>query len=270
MKVGLVGWRGMVGSVLMQRMVEENDFAHIEPFYFSTSNAGGEAPSFGGKTAPALMEATDITSLKQMDVIITCQGGDYTSEVFPKLKATGWDGYWIDAASTLRMTDDAIIVLDPVNLNVIKDGLAKGTKTFVGGNCTVSLMLMGVGALFQNNLVEWMTAMTYQAASGAGAQNMRELLTGMGYLYNNTKTLLDDPKSAILDIDRQVAELQRGEGFPSANFGVPLAGSLIPYIDKQLESGQSKEEWKGQVETNKILGNSQIVPIDGHCVRIGA
>jgi len=216
------------------------------------------------------MEATDITSLKQMDVIITCQGGDYTSEVFPQLKATGWDGYWIDAASTLRMSDDAIIVLDPVNLNVIKDGLAKGTKTFVGGNCTVSLMLMGVGALFQNNLVEWMTAMTYQAASGAGAQNMRELLTGMGYLYNNTKTLLDDPKSAILDIDRQVAELQSGEGFPSANFGVPLAGSLIPYIDKQLESGQSKEEWKGQVETNKILGNSQIVPIDGHCVRIGA
>jgi len=231
MKVGLVGWRGMVGSVLMQRMVEENDFAHFEPFYFSTSNAGGEAPAFGGKTAPALMDASDINSLKQMDVIITCQGGD---------------------------------------MNVIKDGLVNGTKTFVGGNCTVSLMLMGLGGLFQNNLVEWATSMTYQAASGAGAQNMRELITGMGYLYNNTKDLLDDPRSPILDIDSKIAELQRGEGFPSANFGVPLAGSLIPYIDKQLESGQSKEEWKGQVETNKILGNQQIVPIDGHCVRIGA
>ncbi|AOA57211.1 aspartate-semialdehyde dehydrogenase [Acinetobacter larvae] len=271
MKVGLVGWRGMVGSVLMQRMVEENDFEHIEPFYFSTSNAGGEAPRFGGKTAPALMDATDISRLKQMDVIITCQGGDYTSDIFPKLKAEGWAGYWIDAASTLRMEDDAIIVLDPVNAKVIKDGLSKGIKTFVGGNCTVSLMLMGVGALFQNNLVEWLSAMTYQAASGAGAQNMRELITGMGYLYNNTKTLLDDPKSAILDIDSKIAELQRGEGFPDAQFGVPLAGSLIPYIDKQLESGQSKEEWKGQVETNKILGNiHQTIPIDGHCVRIGA
>ncbi len=270
MKVGLVGWRGMVGSVLMQRMVEENDFAHFEPFYFSTSNAGGTAPSFGNKTAPALMDASDLSSLKQMDVIITCQGGDYTSDIFPKLKAEGWDGYWIDAASTLRMVDDAIIVLDPVNNAVIQQGLVDGIKTYVGGNCTVSLMLMGLGSLFQNNLVEWMSAMTYQAASGAGAQNMRELITGMGYLYNNTKTLLDDPKSAILDIDRQVAELQRSDAFPSANFGVPLAGSLIPYIDKQLDSGQSKEEWKGQVETNKILGNSQIIPIDGHCVRIGA
>ncbi|MCH4247992.1 aspartate-semialdehyde dehydrogenase [Acinetobacter populi] len=270
MKVGLVGWRGMVGSVLMQRMVEENDFEHFEPFYFSTSNAGGDAPTFGGKTAPALMDATDINSLKNMDVIITCQGGDYTSDIFPKLRNDGWKGYWIDAASTLRMTDDAIIVLDPVNQHVIKDGLSSGVKNFIGGNCTVSLMLMGLGSLFQQNLVEWMTAMTYQAASGAGAQNMRELITGMGYLYNNSKTLLDDPKSAILDIDRQIADLQRGEGFPKANFGVPLAGSLIPYIDKQLESGQSKEEWKAQAETNKILGNSQIVPIDGHCVRIGA
>lgn len=270
MKVGLVGWRGMVGSVLMQRMVEENDFAHFEPFYFSTSNAGGEAPAFGGKTAPALMDATDISSLKNMDVIVTCQGGDYTSEVFPKLRAEGWDGYWIDAASTLRMTDDALIVLDPVNAKGIQDGLVKGIKNYVGGNCTVSLMLMGIGALFQKDLVEWTTSMTYQAASGAGAQNMRELITGMGYLYNNTKTLLDDPKSAILDIDRQIAELQRGADFPKDNFGVPLAGSLIPYIDKQLESGQSKEEWKGQAETNKILGNNQIIPIDGHCVRIGA
>lgn len=270
MKVGLVGWRGMVGSVLMQRMVEENDFAHIEPFYFSTSNAGGEAPAFGGKTAPALMDATDIKSLKQMDVIITCQGGDYTSSVYSQLKETGWKGYWIDAASTLRMADDSVIILDPVNSNVIKNALTKGTTTFVGGNCTVSLMLMGLGSLFQNNLVEWMSAMTYQAASGAGAQNMRELLTGMGYLYNNTKSLLDDPKSAILDIDRQVAELQRDNQFPKANFGVPLAGSLIPYIDKQLENGQSKEEWKAQAETNKILGNTNIIPIDGHCVRIGA
>ncbi|MBF7688460.1 aspartate-semialdehyde dehydrogenase [Acinetobacter rathckeae] len=270
MKVGLVGWRGMVGSVLMQRMVEENDFAHIEPFYFSTSNAGGEAPAFGGKTAPALMDATDIDSLKQMDVIITCQGGDYTTEVYGPLKATGWNGYWIDAASTLRMKDDAVIVLDPVNANVIQNALTQETTTFVGGNCTVSLMLMGLGSLFQNNLVEWMSAMTYQAASGAGAQNMRELITSMGYLYNNTKTLLDDPKSAILDIDREVAQLQRGTDFPKANFGVPLAGSLIPYIDKQLENGQSKEEWKAQAETNKILGHSSIIPIDGHCVRIGA
>lgn len=270
MKVGLVGWRGMVGSVLMQRMVEENDFAHIEPFYFSTSNAGGEAPAFGSKTAPALMDATDITSLKQMDVIITCQGGDYTSAVYSKLKQTGWAGYWIDAASTLRMTDDAVIVLDPVNADVIQNALVNGTKTFTGGNCTVSLMLMGLGGLFKHNLVEWMSAMTYQAASGSGAQNMRELLSGMGYLYNNTQDLLNDPKSAILDIDRQVAELQRGDQFPKEHFGVPLAGSLIPYIDKQLENGQSKEEWKGQAETNKILGRSHIIPIDGHCVRIGA
>lgn len=270
MKVGLVGWRGMVGSVLMQRMVEENDFAHFEPFYFSTSNAGGEAPAFGGKTAPALMDAADINSLKQMDVIITCQGGDYTSSVYGKLKETGWSGFWIDAASTLRMSDDAVIVLDPVNQQHIQTALTQGITTYVGGNCTVSLMLMGLGSLFQNNLVEWMSAMTYQAASGAGAQNMRELISGMGYLYNNTKTLLDDPKSAILDIDREVAALQRGEGFPKDHFGVPLAGSLIPYIDKQLENGQSKEEWKAQAETNKILGNTTIVPIDGHCVRIGA
>ncbi|ONG42118.1 aspartate-semialdehyde dehydrogenase [Alkanindiges hydrocarboniclasticus] len=272
MKVGLVGWRGMVGSVLMQRMVEENDFAHFEPYYFSTSNAGGDAPTYGNKTAPALLNATDISALKQMDVIVTCQGGDYTSEIFPKLRHDGWKGYWIDAASTLRLQDDAIIVLDPVNLNVIKDGLSKGIKNYVGGNCTVSLMLMAVGALYQNNLVEWMTAMTYQAASGAGAQNMRELIGGMGYLRDGVKDLLDNPASAILDIDRQVAELQRGDAFPKANFGVPLAGSLIPYIDKQLDNGQSKEEWKGQSESNKILGlqGQDIIPIDGLCVRIGA
>ncbi|RZA07207.1 MAG: aspartate-semialdehyde dehydrogenase, partial [Moraxellaceae bacterium] len=199
MKVGLVGWRGMVGSVLMQRMVEENDFAHFEPYYFSTSNAGGDAPSYGGKTAPALQSATDLSALKHMDVIVTCQGGDYTSEVFPKLRREGWNGYWIDAASTLRMQDDAIIVLDPVNLNVIKDGLSKGIKNYVGGNCTVSLMLLAVGALYQNNLVEWMTAMTYQAASGAGAQNMRELISGMGYLRDGVQDLISNPASAILD-----------------------------------------------------------------------
>lgn len=272
MKVGLVGWRGMVGSVLMQRMVEENDFDHFEPYYFSTSNAGGDAPNYGGKSAPALLNATDISALKQMDVILTCQGGDYTSEIFPKLRNEGWNGYWIDAASSLRMVDDAIIVLDPVNLDVIKHGLKKGVKNYVGGNCTVSLMLLAVGALYQEGLVDWMTAMTYQAASGAGAQNMRELLTGMGYLRDGVQGLLQDPASAILDIDRQVAELQRGEGFPKQNFGVPLAGSLIPYIDKQLENGQSKEEWKGQAETNKILGlkGDDIVPIDGICVRVGA
>lgn len=272
MKVGLVGWRGMVGSVLMQRMVEENDFAHFEPYYFSTSNAGGDAPNYGGKTAPALFNATDIDALKQMDVIVTCQGGDYTNDVFPKLRNDGWDGYWIDAASALRMDDDAIIVLDPVNLSVVQDGLSKGIKNFVGGNCTVSLMLMAVGALYKNNLVEWMSAMTYQAASGAGAQNMRELISGMGYLRDGVKPLLDNPASAILDIDRQVAELQRGADFPKQNFGVPLAGSLIPYIDKQLDNGQSKEEWKAQAETNKILGldGQNIIPIDGLCVRVGA
>ncbi len=272
MKVGLVGWRGMVGSVLMQRMTEEGDFAHFEPFYFSTSSAGRDAPNYGGKSAPALMDAHDVVALQQMDVIVTCQGGDYTNDVFPKLRADGWNGYWIDAASSLRMQDDAIIVLDPVNLDVIKDGLHKGIKNYVGGNCTVSLMLMAVGALYQNNLVEWMSAMTYQAASGAGAQNMRELISGMGYLRDGVQDLLNDPASAILDIDRQVADLQRGDGFPKANFGVPLAGSLIPYIDKQLDNGQSKEEWKAQVETNKILGNQGdlIVPIDGLCVRVGA
>jgi aspartate-semialdehyde dehydrogenase len=272
MKVGLVGWRGMVGSVLMQRMVEENDFAHIEPFYFSTSNAGQTSPNFGGKTSPDLINAHDLISLEHMDVILTCQGGDYTSEIFPKLRQNGWKGYWIDAASTLRMEDDAVIVLDPVNLDVIQDALSKGVKNFIGGNCTVSLMLLAVGGLYKHGLVEWVSAMTYQAASGAGAKNMRELISGMGYLRDGVKTLLDNPASAILDIDRQVAELQRGTGFPKENFGVPLAGSLIPYIDKQLDNGQSKEEWKGQAETNKILGQTgaNITPIDGLCVRIGA
>lgn len=270
MRVGLVGWRGMVGSVLMQRMREENDFALFDPVFFTTSNVGGASPRFG-KDAPALQDAKSIEALKAMDVIVTCQGGDYTSEIFPKLRASGWNGHWIDAASSLRMKDDAVIILDPVNLNVIKDALAKGTRNWIGGNCTVSLMLMAVGALYQRDLVEWMSAMTYQAASGAGAQNMRELLAQMGELNRAVKSLLDDPASAILDIDREVAGTLRAEGFPAANFGVPLAGSLIPWIDKELESGQSREEWKGQAETNKILGReSSPVPIDGICVRIGA
>lgn len=271
LKVGLVGWRGMVGSVLMQRMVEENDFAHIDPVYFTTSNPGGAAPSFGGKTAPALKDAKNLDELKACDVIITCQGGDYTTEVYGPLRAAGWNGYWIDAASTLRMEDEAVIILDPVNMNVIKDSLAKGGKTFVGGNCTVSLMLMALGGLFQNDAVEWVTSMTYQAASGAGAQNMRELLTGMGAIHGKVSGLLADPASAILDIDRQVSDFLRDDGFPSQHFGAPLAGSLIPWIDKDLGNGQSKEEWKGSVETNKILGRSASpVPVDGLCVRIGA
>ena len=272
MKVGLVGWRGMVGSVLMQRMVEENDFAHIEPFYFTTSSVGAAAPVFGGKQAPALLDAKSVADLKAMDVIITCQGGDYTSEIFPQLRGEGWNGYWIDAASALRMNDDAVIILDPVNLPVIKDALARGVKNYVGGNCTVSLMLMAVGALYDAGLVEWMSAMTYQAASGAGAQNMRELIQQMGVLHQSVAAELASPSSAILEIDRKIAASQRSADFPTANFGAPLAGSLIPYIDKQLDSGQSKEEWKGQVETNKILGRSgaDIIPVDGICVRIGA
>ena len=271
-RVGLVGWRGMVGSVLMQRMVEEGDFAFIEPVYFSTSNAGGKAPSFGGKEAAApLQDASNIDALKSCDIVITCQGGDYTKEVFPKLRATGWNGHWIDAASALRMSDDAVIILDPVNRNVIDAALAKGGRNWIGGNCTVSLMLMGLGGLFRHGLVEWISAMTYQAASGAGAQNMRELLAQMGEAHRIAKPLLDDPASAILDIDREVAGILRDDGFPTANFGVPLAGSLIPWIDKDLGNGQSKEEWKGQAETNKILGReASPIPVDGLCVRIGA
>lgn len=274
-RVGLVGWRGMVGSVLMQRMQAENDFALFEPVFFSTSNAGGAAPSVAN-TATTLQDANSIDALKQMDVILTCQGGDYTKEVFPKLRAAGWDGYWIDAASALRMKDDAIIVLDPVNLNVIKDGLSKGVKNYVGGNCTVSLMLMGLGGLFQHDLVEWISAMTYQAASGAGAQNMRELIAQMGTIHASVADLLADPASAILDIDRTVAETIRSDSFPKKNFrNTPLAGSLIPWIDVPVEGGQSKEEWKGGAECNKILGKPAFrsegsIPIDGLCVRIGA
>lgn len=269
MKVGLVGWRGMVGSVLMQRMVEENDFAHFEPFYFSTSNAGGEAPNFGNKTAPALLNATDISALKQMDIILTCQGGDYTNDVFPQLRADGWNGYWIDAASALRMDDDAIIVLDPVNLDVIKSGMRNGIKNYIGGNCTNSILLMGVGNLFHQGLVEWVSSMTYQAASGGGANHMRELLKGMGVIHHAVTEELNSPASAILDIDRKVAKTIR-EDVPTDFFGAPLAGGLIPYIDKQLDNGQSKEEWKGQAEVNKILGNSDTIPVDGLNVRIGA
>ena len=270
LRVGLVGWRGMVGSVLMQRMMEENDFALIEPQFFTTSQAGAAAPNVG-KDSPALKNANDIVELAKMDVIMTCQGGEYTSDIFPKLRAAGWQGHWIDAASTLRMEDDAVIILDPVNMQVIKDALAKGGKNWVGGNCTVSLMLMALNGLFKADLVEWVTSMTYQAASGAGAQNMRELLNQMGEAHFAASKMLADPASAILDIDRTIAGTLRDGNFPTANFGVPLAGSLIPWIDKDLGNGMSKEEWKGGVETNKILGrSSNPIPIDGLCVRIGA
>ncbi len=276
-KVGLVGWRGMVGSVLMQRMVEEGDFALIDPVYFSTSAAGGKAPLFGGKEAALpLQDASNIDALKACEIIMTCQGGDYTKEVFGKLRASGWNGHWIDAASSLRMADDAVIVLDPVNLPVIKDALVKGGKNWIGGNCTVSLMLMGLGGLFQNDLVEWASSMTYQAASGAGAQNMRELIAQMGAIHASVADLLADPASAILDIDRQVAATLRSDAFPKKNFrNTPLAGSLIPWIDVPVENGQSKEEWKGGAECNKILGKPAFrsagsIPIDGLCVRIGA
>lgn len=266
--VGLVGWRGMVGSVLMQRMQEEGDFDHIEAVFFSTSNKGGKAPAIAKKET-TLQDANDIDALKKCDIIITCQGGDYTTEIFPKLRAAGWDGYWIDAASTLRMKDDAVIVLDPVNQNVIKDALGRGVKNYIGGNCTNSILLMGVGGLFKEGLVEWVSSMTYQAASGGGANHMRELLSGMGVVHGAVASELATPSSAILDIDRKVAESIRND-VPTEFFGAPLAGGLIPWIDAQLENGQSKEEWKGQAEVNKILGNTQIIPVDGLCVRIGA
>ncbi len=269
-RVGFVGWRGMVGSVLMQRMREENDFSLIDPVFFTTSNVGGKAPDFV-PGSPPLKDAKNIAELKALDIIITCQGGDYTTEIFPQLRAAGWSGHWIDAASSLRMQDDAVIILDPVNLDVIKQSLARGGRNWIGGNCTVSLMLMAMGGLFKADLVDWVSAMTYQAASGAGAQNMRELLTQMGEAHRVAKGLLDDPASAILDIDREVAGILRDDGFPTENFGVPLAGSLIPWIDKDLGNGQSREEWKGMAETNKILGRGTTpVPVDGLCVRIGA
>ncbi|TFW31909.1 aspartate-semialdehyde dehydrogenase [Massilia horti] len=273
--VGLVGWRGMVGSVLMQRMQDEGDFAHIEPVFFTTSNPGGAAPAMA-KNETTLKSAHDVAELSKCEIIISCQGGDYTTEVFPKLRAAGWNGYWIDAASTLRMNDDAVIVLDPVNKDVIKNALTRGVKNFVGGNCTVSCMLMGLGGLFEADLVEWMTSMTYQAASGGGAQHMRELLTQFGTINGKVKALLDDPASAILEIDRTVLATQHAlSADETRQFGVPLAGNLIPWIDKDLGNGQSREEWKGGAETNKILGRgegfgSAAIPVDGLCVRIGA
>ncbi len=273
--VGLVGWRGMVGSVLMQRMQEEDDFALIEPVFFTTSNIGGKVPALA-KNEALLKDASDIDALKRCDIIITCQGGDYTTEVFPKLRASGWKGYWIDAASTLRMEKDATIVLDPVNLGVIKTALANGKKDFIGGNCTVSCMLMGLGGLFQHDLVDWMTSMTYQAASGGGAQHMRELLTQFGSLNAEVKDLLDDPASAILEIDRRVLARQHAmTAEETQQFGAPLGGNLIPWIDRDLGNGVSREEWKAGAETNKILGNgitpgSRIIPVDGLCVRVGA
>ena len=273
--VGLVGWRGMVGSVLMDRMEAERDFDHFEPLFFSTSHAGGTAPAMA-KNEKTLKDAYDINELKRCDIIVTAQGGDYTTEVYGKLRESGWNGHWIDAASTLRMKDNAVIVLDPVNMPVIKNSLANGGKDWIGGNCTVSCMLIGVGALYKAGLVEWMSTQTYQAASGGGAQHMRELLTQFGTLNAEVKSLLDDPKSAILEIDRKIIAKQRAlTAAETANFGVPLGGSLIPWIDKDLGNGQSKEEWKGMAETNKILGQgegfgSPAVPVDGFCVRIGA
>ncbi|BEM79833.1 aspartate-semialdehyde dehydrogenase [Serratia marcescens] len=267
--VGFIGWRGMVGSVLMQRMTEERDFDAIRPVFFSTSQHGSAAPAFGGQQG-TLQDAYDVDALSALDIIITCQGGDYTNEVYPKLRASGWQGYWIDAASSLRMQDDAIIILDPVNHAVIQQGLDKGIKTFVGGNCTVSLMLMSLGGLFANDLVEWASVATYQAASGGGARHMRELLTQMGMLHADVAKELQNPASAILDIERKVTEATRSGKLPTDNFGVPLAGSLIPWIDKQLDNGQSREEWKGQAETNKILNTGSVIPVDGLCVRVGA
>ncbi len=272
---GLVGWRGMVGSVLMDRMQAEGDFDLIEPIFFSTSNAGGDAPAYG-KSGERLQDAMDIDALKRCDIIITAQGGDYTSAVFGKLRSAGWNGHWIDAASSLRMQEDAVIILDPVNLPVIQAAMTQGGRNWIGGNCTVSCMLMGVGALFKADLVEWMSSMTYQAASGGGAQHMRELLTQYGSLNTEVREMLDDPRSAILEIDRKVlARQQSMSASETANFGVPLGGSLIPWIDKDLGDGMSREEWKGGAESNKILGRgpgfeSAAIPVDGFCVRVGA
>jgi aspartate-semialdehyde dehydrogenase len=274
MKVGIVGWRGMVGSVLMERMTAERDFELFDSVFFSTSNAGGAAPKVA-RSDPTLKDAADLEALKACDTIVTCQGGDYTNDIFPKLRATGWNGYWVDAASSLRMKDDAVIILDPVNLPVIKEALAKGVKNYIGGNCTVSLMLMALDGLLEEDLVEWVTAMTYQAASGAGAPNMRELLDQMGMAYGSVKDLLADPKSAILDIDSKVSQALMSDQLPKENFGVALAGSLIVWIDKDLGNGVSREEWKGGAEANKILGKPEMgrpgsLVVEGLCVRIGA
>ncbi len=270
--VGFVGWRGMVGSVLMQRMQEEGDFNGITPIFFSTSNAGGQAPTFEGVAPSVLQDAHDISTLAKCDVVITCQGGDYTKAVHTKLRESGWNGYWVDAASSLRMAEDSTIILDPTNRNVIDKALADGKKDFIGGNCTVSLMLMAIGELFKRDWVEWVSSMTYQAASGSGANNMRELISGMGVLRDSVADKLVDPASAILEIDKTIADTQRSSDFPTQYFGVPLAGSLIPYIDSELDNGQSREEWKAEAETNKILAKTadNIIPIDGICVRVGA
>jgi aspartate-semialdehyde dehydrogenase len=271
MRVGIVGWRGMVGSVLMQRMRDEGDFAHIEPVFFSTSKPGGPGPATGRDTGP-VKDGNDPRAFAGLDAIVTCQGGDWTTAMHPKLRDTGFTGYWIDAAKTLRMKDNAVIILDPVNRPVIDAALAAGVRDFAGGNCTVSLMMMALAGLLERDLIEWMTCMTYQAASGAGAQNMRELLQQMGDAHLAAKSLLDDPNSAILDIDREVAGILRDESFPTQHFGVPLAGSLIPLIDKDMGNGMSLEEWKGGAETNKILGRDarNAIPVDSLCVRIGA
>ena len=268
LRVGLVGWRGMVGSVLLDRMRAEGDFELIDPVFFSTSNAGGKAP-LGNQP---LADAADPAALSAMEVIITCQGGDYTNELYPRLREGGWKGYWIDAASALRMKDDTVIILDPVNRNVIDAALKEGARSFIGGNCTVSLMMMAIGGLLREDLVEWVTAMTYQSASGGGAQHMRELLGQMGRLHGSVADLLADPNSPILEIDRRVADTMNGPGFPSDHFGVPLAGSLIPWIDKDLGNGMSREEWKGDAELNKMLGRGPVrrIPVESLCVRVGA
>ena len=270
MHVGFVGWRGMVGSVLMQRMQEENDFKEFKSTFFSTSQTGSPAPAFVGSHS-ALKDAHNVPDLLAMDIILSCQGGDYTSDIYPKLRTAGWQGHWIDAASSLRMEEDAVIVLDPVNGDLIQDAFKKGNKNWIGGNCTVSLMLLALDGLFKKDLIEWVSSMTYQAASGAGAQNMRELISQMGTIYDHAKNLVEDPNSSILDIDKNVSSTIKSKDFPVDNFGVPLAGSLIPWIDKDLNNGQSKEEWKGSAETNKILGRSDHpIVIEGLCVRVGA
>jgi aspartate-semialdehyde dehydrogenase len=270
LRVGIVGWRGMVGSVLVQRMREERDFDHIEPVFFSTSQAGGRGPAIGKETGP-VRDAMDIAALKGLPVVIACQGSDYTKDVYPRLRSAGWKGYWIDAASTLRMHDDAVIILDPVNMPLIKKSVSAGIKNYIGGNCTVSLMLMGMAGLFQRDEIEWMTSMTYQAASGAGAANVRELVAQLVRIGDGARHLLDDPGAAILDVDRAVTDTLRAADFPREHFGQPLAASLLPWIDEDLGNGQSREEWKGQAETNKILGrNGSPVPVDGVCVRVGA
>jgi aspartate-semialdehyde dehydrogenase len=269
MRTGFIGWRGMVGSVLMDRMREEQDFNGMEPIFFTTSQVGQKAPDIGIDTPP-LKDAWDIEALKSLDVVVTCQGGDYTKEMHHELRRAGWQGYWIDAASTLRMEENSVIILDPVNLKVIESAISRGVRDYIGGNCTVSLMLMGIGGLFEAGLVEWISSMTYQAASGAGAKNMRELISQMGAIEAPVRNLLATPSSAILEIDRMVTETLHSDEFPTSEFGVPLAGSLIPWIDSEVALGQSREEWKGYAETNKILELSPPVPVDGICVRIGA